>query len=359
MIELPIVETAGTPAEMGLAHGRAVRDRVQAFVDQRVRAMRVYLRERGVTDLEALRRIGAGCLERLRDWDREAWIEHAATAEGAGVDAIDLYTAGNMTDVRDVLVLGAPRADAEGCTTALVGPALSAQGVVIASQTWDLNPTDIDYVVAVHRRPAEGVETWAISCAGCQTVTGMNARGVAVGTTNIKTSGSRLGIPYLSLLHRALRSRDRTEAERVVATAPRAAAHTYWFADAGGACDIETTPDGCERRDLADGSLCRTNHCLAPGHQKREGEPPSASSRARLARAGAVLGLGRHSVESLKALYADRSDGIDSINRRDEDQQGTSTIACLIAVPVRRELHVCRGPADRGRWVQLPFATPS
>lgn len=357
MIELPIVETAGTPAEMGLAHGRAVRDRVQAFVDQRVRAMRIYLRERGISDLDALRRIGADCLERLHAWDPEAWAEHLATAEGAGVDAVDLYTAGNMTDVRDVLVLGAPRADAEGCTTALVPPAQSADGQLIAAQSWDLNPTDIDYVVAVHRRPAQGIETWAITCAGCQTVTGMNARGVAVGTTNIKTRGSRPGIPYLSLLHRALRCADRGAAERAIATAPRAAAHTYWFADAGGASDIETTPDSVVRRDLADGPLCRTNHCLDAGHRAREGEPASASSQARLARARGFLARGGHTVASVRGLYADRSDGVDSINRLDEDQQGTSTIACLIAVPARRELHVCRGPADRGRWLQLPFAT--
>lgn len=357
MIELPIVEAAGTPAEMGLAQGRAVRDRVQAFVDQRMRAMRVYLRERGVAEADALRRIGADCLERLRIWDPAGWSEHGATAEGAGVDAVDLYTAANMTDVRDVLLLGQARADAEGCTAALVPAAGSADGRLIAAQSWDLNPTDIDFVVAVHRRPLDGPETWAITCAGSPSLSGMNAHGVAVGTTNIKTRGSRPGIPYLSLLHRALRCCTRGEAERAVAAAPRAAAHTYWFADPDGAGDSETTPDSVVRRELADRPLCRTNHCLAPDHQVREGEPPSASSRARLARAQAILARGGHSVASIRALYADRSDGVDSISRLDEDRQGTSTIACLIAVPSRRELHACRGPADRGRWVQLPFAT--
>jgi hypothetical protein len=53
----------------------------------------------------------------------------------------------------------------------------------------------------------------------------------------------------------------------------------------------------------------------------------------------------------------DRSDGVDSINRYTEDDQGTTTNACVIAVPARRELWACRGPADRGAWVQLAFTT--
>ena len=51
----------------------------------------------------------------------------------------------------------------------------------------------------------------------------------------------------------------------------------------------------------------------------------------------------------------DRSDGVDSINRFAEDEQGTTTNACVIAVPARRELWACRGSADRGEWVRLRF----
>jgi hypothetical protein len=86
-----------------------------------------------------------------------------------------------------------------------------------------------------------------------------------------------------------------------------------------------------------------------------EGEPPTASSKKRLARAEQQLRAGAQDVDSLRALMRDRSDGVDSINRYTEDAQGTTTNACLIAVPATRELWACRGPADRGAWVQLPF----
>ena len=355
MLELPIIEVTGSPVELGRAYGQALRGQIREFVAQRQRAAKVYLYERGFRDQAVLDNLGAQCLAKLADWNRPDWMEFMATAEAAGVTAPALYTAGNMTDIRDILVLGTMRAEAEGCTTAHVGPALSATGEVMAAQTWDLNPTDLDFVVAVHRRPTTGPATWSITCAGCPSLVGMNEYGIAVGTTNVKTRGSRVGIPYLSLLHRALQSTTRAAAESVFTTGPRAAAHTYWIADAQGVTDLECTADHQIRRDTSSGPLCRTNHCLDAGHAALEGEPATASSQARLAKAGAMLRAGAITVDGLQTLFADRSAGVDSINRYAEDGQGTTTNACFIAVPAQRRLHACRGPADRGRWISFAF----
>jgi isopenicillin-N N-acyltransferase-like protein len=325
---------------------------IQAFVDQRMRAARVYLFERGIRDEATFRNLGAACLEAVRAWDATGHAEHLAVAAAANVDAVDLFTAGNMTDIRDILAL--PRvADAEGCSTALVPASHTLGGYVIASQTWDLNPTDLDYVVAVERRPADGPRTWSVTCCGCPSLIGMNEHGVCVGTTNIKTRGSRIGIPYMAVLHRAIRSRTRAEAAAIYESVPLAAAHTYWAADAAGVTDWECTPDSRVRRD--GGPLYRTNHCLVPDHAARQGEAATASSQARLARLGAVLNAGRQDVNTIRQLFADRSDGVDSINRFTEDGQGTTTNACFIGIPQTRELHACRGSADRGTWVSFRF----
>jgi hypothetical protein len=162
-------------------------------------------------------------------------------------------------------------------------------------------------------------------------------------------------VPYLGLLHRAIRAAGRDEAIRAITEAPRAAAHTYWVADARGAVDHECSATACARRELADQPLVRTNHCLSDANRAIEGEAPSSSSKARLARLGALVGDGPQDLASLQRAFADRSDGVDSLNRRPEDEQGTATDACIVAVPARRQLHACRGPSDRGRWVTLGF----
>ena len=110
------------------------------------------------------------------------------------------------------------------------------------------------------------------------------------------------------------------------------------------------------RRDLHDVPIVQTNHCQVPAHQTLEGEPASPSSRARVARLAALVAPGKQDVDSVRRAFADRADGVDSINRFAEDGQGTATNACLVAVPARRELHACRGSADRGAWVKLGFA---
>jgi len=355
MLELPRYTFSGSPTDIGHQHGEALRERIQAFVAQRLVAAQAYLAERGIDNQDAFLAIGRKCLNQLKTWDEEGWIEHLATAEAAGVDAVALYTTGNMTDIRDVLALPARAAEAEGCTSVLIPPSHSACKQIIAAQTWDLNPGDVEYVVAIHRRPTTGHATWSVTCAGCPSLIGMNAAGVAVGTTNIKVRGSRVGIPYLSLLHRMIRCSSFGEAARVVETCHRAAAHTYWVADRTHAAMWECTATTHPRRDLHDVPFSQTNHCQVPSHQGDEGDPPTVSSQARLSRMRQTASAGGHTVDSIRAAFADRSDGIDSINRFAEDGQGTATNACMVAIPARRELHACRGPADRGRWERLTF----
>ncbi|MEY3012833.1 MAG: hypothetical protein RIT45_1568 [Pseudomonadota bacterium] len=359
--ELETLEISGSPLEMGLQQGRHFGARLGQFVDMRFEAARTYLADHGGFTLEGLLGAGERCYEVLQRWHPNAVVEHEAMASEAGVDAIRLFTAANMTDIRDVLLLSgdgpgaAPPADSEGCTAVLVTDDHARDGCTLVGQTWDLNIGDLDYVVAIHRRPDNRPEAWTVTVAGAPSLMGMNAAGIAIGTTNIKTWRSRPGVGYLNILHRMLGCSSRAEAARVVETAPRSGAHTYWIADASGFVEYEATPYSVTTRDGSAGPLCRTNHCLHEPNQILEGEAPSPSSYARLERVQSWLSHGNQDVESLQRLFADRSDGIESINRLPEDDQGTATNAVLIAIPERLELWACRGPSNRGEWRHLPF----
>ncbi len=355
LLHLPQLTLRGTVTRIGEAHGRELRERIRDFVPMRFAATLEYLTTLGHADVGPLIDVGRRCLTEYAAWDPRGHAEHCAIARGAGVDAAELYTAANMTDMRDVLALGGNLpADAEGCTAVLIPAAFTKGGQAIAAQTWDLNPQDLDFVVAIHRIPDDAPATWSVTCTGCLSLVGINDCGLAVGTTNIKTHGSKVGVGYMGVLHRMLASRNFAEAARVCETAPRAAAHTYWLASATQLAEWETTAWSAVRRDAVAGPLGRTNHCLVQAHAARQGEPPSASSQARLARVGERLRADApHDVASLQALFADREDGIDSINRFAEDGEGTSTNSVVIAVPAQRTLWTCRGSADRGAWVEL------
>jgi isopenicillin-N N-acyltransferase-like protein len=354
-MELECVTLRGSPHDMGFTHGTLLSERVRRLVDSRFEATRSYLSERGVSPTRSLRETGQACMEIHGRWDPPAIEEYLGIAAGAGVHPADLYAAANMTDVRDILTL-AESPGTEGCSAVLVPSSAAADGVGFAGQTWDLVPEDLELVVALYREPSEGPRSWTVTCAGCPCLMGLNEWGVALGTTNLKTWGARPGVGYLGLLYRALRARSVAQASEWVRSAPRAGAHTYWLIDEREQVEWEATPDSAVSRRPGETAIHRTNHCLIEKHREREGEPPEPSSVSRYGRLSGLLQDRRLSPTDLRALFADRSDGVLSINRYAEDGQGTSTNAVFVAVPSRREAWTCRGSADRGVWVRLAFA---
>ncbi|MBI5609655.1 MAG: hypothetical protein HY902_12355 [Deltaproteobacteria bacterium] len=352
----------GAPTQMGEQHGAALAAQIRAFIAMRFEATNEFLSALGHPSLAPLIEVARQSLQVHAEWHREGYEEHCGIARGAGVDAAELYAAANMTDMRDALAYaeqvahGLP-ADAEGCSTVLLPRTWTASGQQLVAQTWDLNPQDLDYVVAIHRQPARGPASWSVTCTGCLSLVGMNSAGLAVGTTNIKTQGSRPGVGYMGILHKMLSCDNFTDAAAACTHAPRAAAHTYWLADGEHLADWETTAWSVRQRHHGDEPLLRTNHCLVEAHARCEVEAPSSSSRARLQRLRHQVVQSRgHDLASLKKLFADRSDGVDSINRLPEDGQGTATNSVVICEPASRRMWACRGPADRGHWYELAFA---
>jgi isopenicillin-N N-acyltransferase-like protein len=351
MLDLPTIELSGSPARMGEALGEGCRDTICALVDRRTAAAQGYVSERGLEDVDLVG-LGDDCLQVLRCWDPAGYEEHVGVATGAGLDAATLYAMLNLTDIRDLATVPA-QVDAEGCTAVMVPPEASASGTPIAGQTWDLVAGDVDSIVAVHRTPTNGPRTWSVTVAGGPTLMGLNEEGLALGTTNIKVAGARVGVGYMSLLHKAIHCGDRREASECVVQAPRVAAHTYWFADTTGVLELECDAMACTLREGYERALVRTNHCLED--DRVNAEAPAESSTTRLARAQTWANRDAVSIEDIRRLFEDRSDGVCSINRRHDDGEPTATNACVIADPVNRVLHACRGEADRGTWVALTF----
>ena len=361
LIEIEQLTVRGGYKEMGIEYGAHFQARIRAFIEMRLTSAEKYFKDWKRGSVDELKEVGRACWAEAQRFHPAGAREHLGIAQGAGVDPELLYTTTNMTDMRDVVLLPdvSPPSEDEGCTSALIPPQNAINSVGLFGQTWDLNPPDIEFIVALHRVPDDGLETWTITCTGCQTLVGMNEHGISVGTTNLKTWRSRVGVGYLSVLHKAVSQPTDNRVREVFQTAPVAGAHSYWYGSPEGGEEWERSPKGAYLRSTEEGPIGRSNHCLFEGHQEVEGIEPTESSRSRYQRVTELLNAEPHSVETLKALFSDRAQGIYSINRYPEDDQGTTTNAVAISDPASRTLYACRGPADRGAWVALNFERPA
>ncbi|MEM6415217.1 MAG: C45 family peptidase [Pseudomonadota bacterium] len=356
-MKLPQFTVTGSPEEMGHQYGSLCRDMIQEFVADRVSAVEIYMEERGHTDLARLFDAGAQCLKQLEVFDAAAHAEHHSIAAAANIDPVQLFTTANMTDIRDIILLPGETLvlEDEGCTAALLPPEKTLSGHSLQGQTWDLNGPDVQYVIALHQIPMNGPETWTVTCAGCQTLMGMNEYGVTVGTTNLKTRGAKVGVPYLSVLHRALRETSLDAASSVIEHAPVAGSHSYWVGDKNSAIEWERTPLTAYSRTTDHGAVVRSNHCLFDENKSRETDRPESTER-RFDRMQMLLERSdQHTLASLIDIFSDRSDGRLSINRFAEDQSGATTNAVVAMNPADLEFLACRGNADKGEWIKLQF----
>jgi isopenicillin-N N-acyltransferase-like protein len=348
---------SGSPRAIGQAFGETCRAEIASLYDLRVRnaldqALRFGGQRATVADLLALAERSAPL---TRDFDPAGWDELSGIAEGAAMPLVQILAMNGLTDFRDGLAWP-ESSQADGCTSILVHGAATAHGRVLAGQTWDLATDNLPHVICVHRAPTDAPETWTLTTDGCLSLIGLNDAGLAVGTTNIRTTDARAGVNYLSILHAALARRTFEDALHVIEHAHRAGAHYYWIASADGrAAGVECSARRAFRAELSAEArfAVHANHALHPEVQTIEGAPPGASSLARQRRleALAAASAGDISGDSLEGFFADTADGPNAICRDDLD--GLNTNGVVVVDPAALSLRVCHGVPTRNPWRAL------
>jgi isopenicillin-N N-acyltransferase-like protein len=347
-LELAVVELRGGMAEMGEQFGEATRVETRQLYERRLRAALTFARAEGQRfDTDGALGIAHKCLAITQAYDPAGYEEFCGIARGADLSPQQLYIMQGLTDFRDLLAGGG------GCSSLIVTGDRTGDGQTLVGQTWDLMTDNLPFVRFVHRRPTDGgPQTWSLTLTGCLTLIGLSSEGIAVGNTNLRTSDVRLGVQYLSVLHRAIRSRTLGEALAAVRDAPRSAAHYYYLADAKGeGVGLECSATRCAELRPREGTLVHCNHALSPDVSALEIEATTASTTCRQRRVGQLLGAaGRVDVAAVKTLFSDHDGGDNAICRHDLPPNHITTNACVIMRPQSGEIHACRGPAHLGIW---------
>ena len=351
--DLPIIELAGSAKSMGEAFGESCREQVRELYVLRMESAIRFSEEKGRTVTEEQVLDGAReCLKLTEDYDSMVYDEFVGIAHAAGISPEQCYVVQGLTDLRDLLAFGPPPEGA-GCSSFILGAERSTTGRMLLGQTWDFQTNNMPYVRLVHRKPENDPETWSLTLTGCLTLIGINAEGIAVGNTNLHTTDAGVGVQYLTVLHRALRSRSLSEAVESIREAPRSAAHYYYAAGPDGvAVGLECSATDAVSFEIRSGFFVHCNHALSDEIAAIETEAPTFSTLHRQARLGQLLGSHVRTVgiEDLKRFLSDHEGGQDRCICR-HDFKEISTNATVIMSPVTREIHACRSQAHLGRWV--------
>jgi isopenicillin-N N-acyltransferase-like protein len=354
----------GSPSAIGEAFGAETRAETRELYRRRVDNALSQAKEYGgrVVDEGALLALSERCLPISEAYDPEGYAELAGIAKGADLTVAQVFAMNGLTDLRDVLAFGDTAAwhtplrppPEDGCSSFVVQRDRTASRRVLLGQTWDLATDNMPFVVAVERRPTNRPRTWSMTTVGCLSLIGLSEAGIAIGTTNIRTTDSRPGVGYLQIIHRALRETTIADVTRVIVDAPRAGAHYYYAADAtGAAAAVECTATLARVDHVPEGHTVHCNHVLDRTARALEAVTPMASSQCRQSRMGALIGgaTAPLELEDLKRFLADHDGGANAICRH--DYAGISSNGSMIMDPEARRAWVVHGPACRGEWLEL------
>lgn len=378
--KIRLLELAGSPYEIGFAHGKAYADDIALLTEERMRlsADPFWTGGRSATHADVVA-AGEACLAYHRAFAPELMDEIQGIADATGLGVNELVIMNGFTDFVDVMANPAPfppsnrygaandenagDEDAGGCTAFVVDGSFSGSGMGYIGQTWDMHTTATPHVLMLRITPDDGPALLTFTITGCVGMIGMNEHGVAVGINNVLGRDGRPGVHWVFVVRKMLAQTDVDAALHVLLSAQLSGAHNYVLMgpDAAGAVvgyNVEATATR-HRVDRVHDYVVHTNHCVVPElteYERKRKAYSLASTEARLTQGHAFLAgrRGRVDMETLVALTRYHEGEEPSVCAHAVPQYDVESSGACIMSPTDGELwavwgNPCRNAYERFR----------
>jgi isopenicillin-N N-acyltransferase-like protein len=248
---------------------------------------------------------------------------------------------------------------ADGCTTLIVQPERTFDGVLIHGHNWDWKASCADTCVVLRLRYEGGPDILTFTEAGALGRFGFNTAGIAITGNYLECERDyrRLGVPLALIRRKVLEQPLPAMAMKIAYTTAKSGSNNMALSHAstGIVHDLECAPDETFVVEPSDGILVHANHWLSPialGKFPERGMPDSPDSLFRQQRVQrlvadkAQLGLGE-----VVEILSDRAGSPYSVccpPRPSAVTGETATVATIVMRPALGDMQVAMMPALGG-----------
>jgi isopenicillin-N N-acyltransferase-like protein len=352
---IPTIDMAGSPAQMGAAHGESQRERIKEYCDRfigsllsgsAVRLSEADLWARWSPQVAANQREAPDLVEEMR-----------GIARGAGIPFERIFLLNSLLDLNSFRYLDLASSFA-GCSTFAV-TAESGTGKTLIGQTYDMPEFHQDYLTVLRLRPAQGPRQLVFTFAGIVGAAGQNEEGLAVNINYLSPCDVGLGRLHSVVVRQALAATQLADALTPVATPPRAGGAHFLISDRdGNVISVETTAKRFAVAYPEGNAIGHTNHYLA-GELKEIEYIRGSSIGSSLARYTALRRfLRERGGELTTAALMDLTRNHTSYPRSicahgagfEQTGQRTRTVSAMVQVPADGVMHLTNGCACEGDY---------
>ena len=323
---LPVITVAGTHREVGRQMGEATRDMIRTDI------------ELAWADVPSgrSREEQLALAQRFRDAAAPSlpWLieELDGCAEGAGVDALELFAA----TVEEIWYEPRTRVTQGRCSDLVAGPRATADGHLLVAHTNDLSEGSHERIVALEKK-VDG-DPVILQLGGVPVLSvGFNDAGLALTGNELSPNDEQVGISRDHQVLEMIRARSLDEMVAMSLRPDRASSYNNVLTGAdGGVANVEGSATDAEVTGLDDRDhLVHTNHYVCDRMLGYEGDPAYASrSQRRFDRGRALLREaepGSITMDDLRTMLADHDGAPDSLCRHPQDDTRTETAFWCVA----------------------------
>jgi isopenicillin-N N-acyltransferase like protein len=343
---LRVVDVAGSPREIGTAHGEELREVIAEGIERWPGRDEKYVDTfLASTDfVKAIESFTPSLLDEVR-----------GIAEGSR-QRFETVLAYQMMDEEWAHRVSASRARTASVEACSAFGALREDGSALVAQNMDL-PSHYDGTQVVLRvRPVDSPAVLVFTPAGLIGTTGLNQEGVGVCVNALaQLRHSQSGLPVGFVLRGILERTTAEDAARFVRTVPHATGQNYLLGGPRDLYDFEASPSHVAELIRDGAQLMHTNHVLASDDiDPQVRDDPRSTSVARLERLRRDLGESGSgvSVEAVKGALSDREVPV-CVPRGSDWMTLGSVVMELAEEPL---LHVAPGPPIDTPYEEVRFA---